>query len=1106
VSGYGRPTELVSRIGAVGDRPGGGAAWIATVAGVCVLAIGLLVLGGWTFDWPWVIVWTSGDRPMWPLTAIMLVLGASALLILGRGEPGPVAARIAGGIAVVVALAAAAVLIESILVLDLGIESALFPDTAALRDARWPGRPAGMTSVSLLAIAIALWLHTSGFTRRYMLAHLLAAVAALGTVHSLFLFTYDFGNRAAHDIPLNTALAVFILAVGIVFVRPDRGLMVPITATDLGGRLARRLLPAAVCLPFVLGLIFVIAVTSLSLSEVHGFAAVILVMMAGFVAMVWRHAAVLHDLEARREEARAEREAALQTARAERAYLQSVIDNLPVAVVIAEAPTGRLVMHNRQFDRVTGPQYRVASSTQEYQVHRLFHVDGRPYEPREMPLTRAIRDGESIEGEEIEYDRFDELRGIMRVSARPIRSESGEVIAAVAVMIDVTEERRMAREREDVAARLRLALSASRMGTWEWDLASDRILWSPELEVIHGMAPGTYPGTFDAFCDTVHPDDRDRVITAVHDALIRRSPYHVIYRAILPDNAARRFEAWGRVFSTPAGYPERMVGICWDVTERESARAIEASLATIVSSSPDAIIGKDFDGTITSWNRGAERMYGYSAEEVIGKSSTILMPPDRESDVEMIMAELRRGRAVENFRTEHVTRDGRRLAVSITVSPVRDAENRIVGAAAIARDETERVRAEQERERILERERSLRERVTGILESMVDGFVALDTEFRITYINPAAAELVARFLDRQSSELVGRVLWECIPGLKGTDFDGALRRAMQARESVVIESFLESVDAWMELRAAPTPDGLAVFVRDVTERHVAEQEREALLVREQEARAEAERRREELQQVLESRERLMRGFSHDVKNPLGAADGQLYLLEEGVPDRLEPRPHERVVRARHSIRAALRVIESLVELAKAESAQLQFEYSPLDVVAMVRDATEEYRGACAAKGLSISVAADPNVQPIVTDGDRARQVLGNLLANAVKYTDEGEIRVRVAAVGEGDAQWPGEWVRIDVEDTGPGVPAEKHDEIFTEFTRLSTHTADRGAGLGLAIARRLAQLLGGDITLESEPGRGSTFTLWLPRLSVDAPDDWRSEVRVRVPVNAESRR
>jgi signal transduction histidine kinase len=252
---------------------------------------------------------------------------------------------------------------------------------------------------------------------------------------------------------------------------------------------------------------------------------------------------------------------------------------------------------------------------------------------------------------------------------------------------------------------------------------------------------------------------------------------------------------------------------------------------------------------------------------------------------------------------------------------------------------------------------------------------------------------------------------------------------------------------------------------------------------------EAEKRRTELELATESRARLMRGVSHDLKNPLGAIDGHAALLEEGIKGALTPDQKASITGIRRSVRSLLALIRDLLDLSMAEAGQLSMKPSIVHVAEVVRDAVEEHRASAEGAGLAVRIEIGDGLLTTRTDPDRVRQILGNLLSNATKYTPSGgEIVVRAEERTSNGRLLAGRWTAIDVTDTGPGIPTAKLEEIFKEFSRLQTG-GKPGAGLGLTIARRISQLLGGDITVASEVGKGSTFTLWLP---IDGRSDGES--------------
>jgi signal transduction histidine kinase len=237
--------------------------------------------------------------------------------------------------------------------------------------------------------------------------------------------------------------------------------------------------------------------------------------------------------------------------------------------------------------------------------------------------------------------------------------------------------------------------------------------------------------------------------------------------------------------------------------------------------------------------------------------------------------------------------------------------------------------------------------------------------------------------------------------------------------------------------------------------------------------------RRELERVVESRARLIRGFSHDVKNPLGAADGFLSLLEDGILGGLDERQLESIGRVRRSLHTALELINDLVEIARAEAGQLEVRDEEVDLRDVAREMTEEYRAQAEAKGLQLRCECPTEFPPTRSDTARIRQILGNLVSNAVKYTEEGDVSVGVGLRSGAGTPGPGEWAVVEVSDTGPGIPQDKQHLLFREFSRLEPG-ATQGAGLGLAISHSIAQALGGSISVQSGPRGGSTFTLWIP--------------------------
>jgi signal transduction histidine kinase len=289
------------------------------------------------------------------------------------------------------------------------------------------------------------------------------------------------------------------------------------------------------------------------------------------------------------------------------------------------------------------------------------------------------------------------------------------------------------------------------------------------------------------------------------------------------------------------------------------------------------------------------------------------------------------------------------------------------------------------------------------------------------------------------------------------------------------------IGALFALSATLTPFGPDDLARAHTFGHLA-----ALAYEKVRLLDEARAGREQLARVIKSRSRLMRGFSHDVKNPLGAADGYAELLTAGIYGELSADQRESVTRLRRSLHSALDLIDDLHEMARAETGNIQLSLKMVDLADIVRGSGEEYRAAAEASGLTLTVDVPGAPFIVETDRVRVRQIISNLLSNAIKYTDHGSIELRVhdePADGGGEHE---RWALIDVRDTGRGVEPDKWDAIFEEFVRLGA-SEKSGAGLGLAVSQRLALALGGRISVQSEVGRGSTFTLRLPLRALEPP-------------------
>jgi len=340
-----------------------------------------------------------------------------------------------------------------------------------------------------------------------------------------------------------------------------------------------------------------------------------------------------------------------------------------------------------------------------------------------------------------------------------------------------------------------------------------------------------------------------------------------------------------------------------------------------------------------------------------------------------------------------------------------------------------------------------------------------------------------------AEQLVGRSLGEVLPAEHVAEIvefhEKVLTSARGERREIRV--VVSDEVRYYDVTAKPVMDGsgrvagLTLAAVEVTGLRRVGIEEHLALERERAARLAAEARCREAERQIVSRSKLMRGFSHEVRNPLSAALGYVELVLAGVKGELTEAQRFFLSRARRSLDTAVGSLDDLLMLARAEAGGLTVHLAPTDLCAMLRDVAEWNREQAQAAGLELRLEVPDTLPVIETDAVRVRQVIGNLLSNALKFTKCGAVGIRASHGECADAPGPGPWIMVDVWDTGPGIPEEAGERIFEEFTRLKSGAA--GFGLGLAVSRMLARALGGEVTLQSRVGVGSTFTLWLPAVT-----------------------
>ena len=320
---------------------------------------------------------------------------------------------------------------------------------------------------------------------------------------------------------------------------------------------------------------------------------------------------------------------------------------------------------------------------------------------------------------------------------RLLRDDEGHVIGSFSSGTDITERSQAVAALRTAEERTRFALEAAGVGIWDMDFPPAWSNGPKSSKPQYGLQPGTFGGTFEAFIERIHPDDRASVLETVGKAMKAGADFSVLNRSIWPDGTVRWLSGAGRIYLGEHGEPVRGVGISQDVTARMQADETRARLAAIVDSTDDAIYSTTLDDTVLTWNAGAERLYGYAAAEVIGRNRSLIVPAGASAGLTAAMLEKAgRGEAGEPFETKRVRKDGSMIDVSLMISPITDSTGRVTGASSIARDIGNRKKAEAELQRLndeiqLQRMRVFKatiRTVQDIVNNLLNGFLLVRLE------------------------------------------------------------------------------------------------------------------------------------------------------------------------------------------------------------------------------------------------------------------------------------------------------------------------------------------------------------------------------------------
>ncbi|WP_437632935.1 PAS domain S-box protein [Sorangium sp. So ce854] len=788
----------------------------------------------------------------------------------------------------------------------------------------------------------------------------------------------------------------------------------------------------------------------------------------------------------------------------ERHKLEQIIQQMPHAVYIADAPSGQLVTGNAQGAAQLGRPFVASADLAAYSDgYAGFHADGSPYAPHEWPLARAVTAGELVRSEPVEMLRADGSRAIIEYSAAPIRDASGQIVAGVVVGVDATERIRALREERrrseqlkglaeaslavnsapslermlaEITERARSLIGAhqaviSMTRDHNWAQAISAVSLSDRYAAYRGYDARTDgSGIYTLVCKQNRPLRMTQAELEAHPAwrgFGGEVPRHPPLRGWLAAPLiARDGSNIGLIQLSDKNEGEftgddesilmqlaQLASVAIENARlREGALAAEKRFRSMVEATAVVVWRTTPDGRVVEDSASWRDFTGQRYEEWIGYGwLDVVHPDDRErAGAAWRGAVASRSRYEVEYRLRR--RDGSWAHTVARGVPLLADDGSIEEWVGCNVDVSDIRRAE-------EALRVQHQLVRTLAENATLGLFMMDARQRCTFMNPAAEKITGFTFDE--IQALDRPLHDIIHHKRpdGSDYpmaecpiDRALpRKSQEQGEDVFVHedgSFYQVAFTASPILDGGAPVGTVIEIRDITEQKRAEAERERLI-------AALERSNKELDQFAYV-------ASHDLKAPLRGIANLTQWIEEDLAGRLEGEPREHMSLLRGRVRRMEALIDGILDYSRA--GRVRHEVEAVDVGQVLSDVVELIAPAPEAR-----VEVSPDLPVLRTERVPLQQVFMNLISNALKHARRADVRVRV---GHRDA---GQLHEFFVEDNGPGIAPEFHDRVWGLFQTLEARDKVEGTGIGLSVVKKIVESRGGRIWIDSSPGRGATF-------------------------------
>lgn len=511
-----------------------------------------------------------------------------------------------------------------------------------------------------------------------------------------------------------------------------------------------------------------------------------------------------------------------------------------------------------------------------------------------------------------------------------------------------------------------------------------------------------------------------------------------------------------------------LFGVVRDISERKDLERMQSQLSAIIDSSTDAIMSKTLEGIVTSWNPAAQRIFGYSEQEMLGQPMARLIPLGHENEEPEILAKIGRGEYIEHFETERQRKNGEVFPISVTISPIKNRHGKIIGASKIARDVTELKRSAEElqqyRTNLEELVSIATAEVTAIVQTAVNAIITIDGLGIVHIFNPSAEKLFGW----QKQEIVGKNISMLMEEPFSSEHDGYLANYLNTGKAAIIGKGREVTG--LRKDGSTFPGYLAVghtkltdtqhffvgFISDITPQKKNE--------------AELMQAKEDAEAGARAKSAFVANMSHEIRTPMNAVIGFAEVVLQDAALSLENRQHVKIILS--SAKSLLGIINDILDASKLESGKFALETVCFNMPNALTDIlrTVDHRAADKGIYLNLEYAATLPIR-VMGDPHRLRQIILNLVGNSIKFTENGGITLSVRQGEQADM------LQFSVKDTGIGMTQAQSAKVFEAFSQADASTTRRfgGTGLGTSISKQIVELMGGKIWVESEIDRGSAF-------------------------------